>query len=113
MTLAFQCGKWNVEEFLDEMPVGVMSLWEGWFRRRPQGQHHQDRMLSRGFAAIMQSKGADLMPHDFMDGYEPIPDAEELSMDQQCDLALSAIKGEQTNRVAINARDDASHETNG
>jgi hypothetical protein len=91
MTLAFQCGRWDLDVFEGELSASLMTRWQEWFSRRPQGQRHQDRMLARGFAAIMQSKGADLEEYHFMAGYEAPKADEDLSIDEQCSAALSQL----------------------
>lgn len=114
MTLAFQCGRWDLDVFEEEISAAVMTRWCDWFRRRPQGQYQNDKMLARFAAAALQSKGADLNDCHFMVDYD-LPEPEDTqNVDDLCDAALADVpKKFKQPKLEVSPADaghDASHE---
>lgn len=82
MTLAFQCEKWDWLAFEEEISAYLMNGWRQWFRRRPQGQFHNDQMLAGLGAAFATIQGCtDITTDDFMHGY-PAPPPEKIPQAQ-------------------------------
>jgi len=92
MTLAFQCGKWDLDAFEEEIPARIMNRWVTWFARRPQGQHHQDKIATVIGASLLNSKGCKITRDDLMVDYPATATEDEnLSIEDQCKNALQDV----------------------
>lgn len=66
MTLAFQCGAADIEQFEDSLSKSTMDRWEHWFTQRPQGMHHLCTFLAQVAASICASNGLECDPDKFI-----------------------------------------------
>jgi len=90
MTLAWQMREWDLDAFEMQIPARTMCRWREWFRRRPQGQLHQDRFAALVASGICAANGAELPPEHFM-FYEPKKPPEKPSQ-QQIDAGVEKLK---------------------
>lgn len=81
MLLCWQFRIFDFVKFRKRVPAGLISAWCDWLRQRPQGQHHQDKMLSRSITAILRSRGDQADP-DALIYYEPEREPETLPQPQ-------------------------------